>query len=678
MAKKTPHPPKPGAALTDHETIVRLAMEGVRMGTWVRNVVNNVVTWSPELEAIFGFDPGAFPGTEAAFRELVHPEDRSALDAAVQRAIASHSDYLVEFRFRHPSGEWRWMDDRGKVIYDASGNPLRLYGVGLDITERKRAELARAHLAAIVESSEDAIVSKTLDGYVTSWNAGAVLLFGYSSDEMIDQSITRIIPPELLYEEEEILSKLRRGERIEHYETERVSKDGGRVNVSLSVSPVRDSHGQIVGVSKIARNITHRKRTERALQESEARLRKIAAEREHLLESERAARSDAERLSHVKDEFLATLSHELRTPLNAIQGWTTLLRKSDLNDDDRARGLETIERNVRAQTQIVNDLLDMNRILSGKLHLDVKPVDLVDVIQSAIDAMRPSADAKRVRITPMLDSRIGLARGDPNRLQQVLWNLLTNAVKFTPAHGQIQIILERVGSHIEIVVEDSGAGIKPEFLPFVFDRFRQADPSTTRHHGGLGLGLSIVKNIVELHGGNVRVSSRGDDQGTKFVVSLPLFATMEAEENWSLKLPTLEAAAGDAIESPRLDGIAVLVVDDEADARELIGRILEGRGARALCVDGVAAALETLGRERVDVLLSDIGMPQEDGYELINRVRRLDAPHVRRIPAIAVTAYARPEDRHRSLLAGYQMHIPKPIEASELIAGIAGLVNVAR
>src|SRR5215213_76783 len=452
MVKKT-------TALTEHESIVRLAMQGVRMGTWVRNAVDNVVTWSPELEAIFGFEPGIFPGTETAFRELVHPEDRPALDAAVQHAIASHSDYIVEFRFRHASGEWRWMDDRGKVIYDASGNLLRLYGVGLDVTERKRAELARAHLAAIVESSEDAIVSKTLDGNVTSWNAGAVLLFGYSADEMIEQSITRIIPPELLYEEEEILSKLRRGERIEHYETVRVSKDGGRVNVSLSVSPVRDSHGRIVGVSKIARNITHRKRTERALQESEARLRKIAAEREQLLESERAARSETERLSHVKDEFLATLSHELRTPLNAIQGWTTLLRKSDLNDEDRARGLETIERNVRAQTQIVNDLLDMNRILSGKLHLDVKPVDIADVIHSAIDAMRPSADAKRVRIIPMLDARIGLARGDPNRLQQVLWNLLTNAMKFTPSHGQIQIILQRVGSHIEIAVEDSGAGI---------------------------------------------------------------------------------------------------------------------------------------------------------------------------------------------------------------------------
>src|SRR5918994_19073 len=398
MAKKTFHPLKPGAALTEHETIVRLAMEGVRMGTWVRNVVNDVVTWSPELEVIFGFEPGTFPGTETAFRELVHPEDRSALDEAVQQAFAAYSDYLIEFRFRHTSGEWRWMDDRGKVIYDSSGDPLRLYGVGLDITERKRAELARAHLAAIVESSEDAIVSKTLDGKVTSWNAGAVLLFGYGAEEMIEESITRIIPPELLYEEEEILSKLRRGERVEHYETVRVSKDGRRVNVSLSVSPVRDNHGRIVGVSKIARDISYRKRTENALQESEARLRKIVAERERLLESERAARSEAERLSHIKDEFLANLSHELRTPLNAIQGWTALLRKSDLNAEDRARGLETIERNVRAQTQIVNDLLDMNRILSGKFHLEVKPVDIADVIHSAIDAVRPSADAKRVRI----------------------------------------------------------------------------------------------------------------------------------------------------------------------------------------------------------------------------------------------------------------------------------------
>jgi len=647
------------------------------MGTWVRGIPDHQVEWSAELEEVFGLAPGSFGGTESAFRELVHPEDRPRLQRAVEQAIADRTDYVIEFRFRHASGEWRWMDGRGKATYDAAGKPLRLYGVGMDITERKGVELAQAHLAAIVESSDDAIVSKTLHSIVTSWNAGAARLFGFSAEEMIGQPITRIIPHELLSEEDQILSQLRRGERIEHYETVRMAKDGRRINVSLSVSPVHDKQGNVVGASKIARDITESKRAEEALRESEARLRKIALERAQLLESERAARSDAERLSHVKDEFLATLSHELRTPLNAILGWATLLRRQNLSAEDRTRGLETIERNVRTQAQIVNDLLDMSRIVAGKIHLDVQLMDLKEIIEAAIEVVRPSADAKRIKIRRKLGSNVGLTRGDPNRLQQVMWNLLTNAVKFTPSEGQVQVTLERVDSRMEIVVEDSGVGIKSEFLPFVFDRFRQADPSTTRHHGGLGLGLSIVKNLVELHGGSVRAESHGENQGATFVVSLPV-SVMPSEDTGHFKSPSTPSDALAGIELPRLDDIRILVVDDEADAGDLAIRILEGCGARTICVSTAAAALETLSQERVDVLISDIGMPRVDGYELIGRVRALDSPQVRRIPAIALTAYARPEDRQRSLLAGYQMHISKPVEARELIAGIASLLKVSR
>jgi PAS domain S-box-containing protein len=668
-------PPDP--LIDDRDAVLRLAMRGARMGTWFRNVTDDKVVWSPELEEVFGLAPGTFGGTESAFHNLVHPDDLQRLLEAVEHAVRTRADYIVEFRFRHASGEWRWMDGRGKAIYDSKGIPIRLYGVGMDITDRKQVELAQVHLAAIVESSDDAIISKTLNSIVTSWNAGAVRLFGYSADEMIGQAITRVIPPELLSEEDEILAKLRSGQRIDHYETVRMTKDGTRVNVSLSVSPVHDSQGNTVGASKIARDITERKRSEEAIRESEARLRKIALERTQLLESERAARSEAERLSYVKDEFLATLSHELRTPLNAIQGWSTLLRRQELSAEDRARGLETIERNVRAQAQIVNDLLDMSRIVSGKVHLEVQPIDLKDVIESAIEVVRPSAEAKRIRIRKMLDSGTGVTRGDPNRLQQVMWNLLTNAVKFTPAEGQIQIILERVDSRMEIVVEDSGAGIKPDFLPYVFDRFRQADPSTTRRYGGLGLGLSIVKNLVELHGGNVRVRSPGENLGTTFTVALPI-SVMQPEDTGHFKSLAATPDALIGIELPRLDDICVLVVDDELDARDLIARILEGCGARTLCVPNAVAALETLCRERVDILLSDIGMPHMDGYEFIRRVRALDAPNIRRVPAIALTAYARPEDRQRSLLAGYQMHISKPVEARELIAGIASLLRVSR
>jgi PAS domain S-box-containing protein len=712
-------------------------------------------------------------------------------------------------------------------------------------------ERARAHLAAIVASSEDAVVSKTLDGIVTSWNASAERLFGYTAAEMLGQPILRIIPEDLRYEETEILTKLRAGERIERYETVRVHKNGTRFDVSLTVSPVRDSTGRIVGAAKIAHDITDRRRAERALKEEaetletlnrvgqavaaqldlerivqivtdaateltgaqfgaffynvtneakesywlytlsgapreafaqfpmprntevfattfhghgvlrspdirkdprygknapfkgmpeghlpvvsylavpvtthtgtvigglffghpqtdaftdrserlavgvaaqasiamthanlfrtlrerETELQQAALEREQILESERTARSEAERLSHMKDEFLATLSHELRTPLNAIQGWATLLRQREVSREDRERGLETIERNVRAQAQIVNDLLDMSRIISGKIHLEVQPLHLHEVVNNAIEAVRQSANAKDIRLQALLDSSIGLVRGDPNRLQQVLWNLLTNAVKFTPKGGRIQVILERVNSHVEIVVEDTGIGIRGDFLPYVFDRFRQADPTTTRRYGGLGLGLSIVRNLVELHGGSVRVKSAGENQGSTFIVSLPVSHVRSDDTARVQRVPVISDPL-EAIELPRLDGVSVLIVDDEPDGRGLVARILEGRGARTVCASSAAEALALLQVEKLDILLSDIGMPDMDGYELMRRVRLIDGSRANPIPAIAVTAYARPEDRQRSLLAGYHMHLSKPIEARELVAGIASLLRL--
>ena len=537
-------------------------------------------------------------------------------------------------------------------------------------------ENARAHLAAIIASSEDAIISKTLQGVVTSWNSAAERLFGYSAEEMIGQPILRLIPTDLHHEETAILAQLCRGERIERYETVRLHKAGHRLEISLTVSPVRDSSGRIVGAAKIAHDITARRQAERTLQEREVQLAKLLSERESLLESERVARSEAERLGHMKDEFLATLSHELRTPLNAIQGWAVLLRGPRISAQDRERGLETIERNVRVQAQIVNDLLDMSRIISGKVHLEVQSLYLHEVVNNAIDTVRQSAAAKRVRIQPMLDSRIGMVRGDPNRLQQVLWNLLSNAVKFTPADGRVQVVLERVNSHVEISVQDTGIGIPTEFLPHVFDRFRQGDPSTTRRYGGLGLGLSIVKSLVELHGGTVRVKSPGENLGSTFVVALPIAYVQndDCERRGKARSPEpLEAVA-----LPELRGVSVLIVDDEPDGRALIARILEGRGAVATCISSASEALDALARERFDILLSDIGIPDMDGYELIRRARALDVSRKGPLPAIAITAYARPEDRQRSLLAGFHMHLSKPIEARELIASIAGLLQLSR
>jgi len=320
----------------------------------------------------------------------------------------------------------------------------------------------------------------------------------------------------------------------------------------------------------------------------------------------------------------------------------------------------------------------MSRIVSGKIHLEVQPIQLHEVIDSAIESIRQSADAKQIRVHKLLDSSIGWTRGDPNRLQQVLWNLLSNAVKFTPKGGKIQVVLERVNSHVEVVIEDTGIGIRADFLAYVFDRFRQGDATTTRRYGGLGLGLSIVRTLVELHGGSVRVKSAGENQGSTFIVALPISQVRSDDPAQEL---TTAAASTDplvTIQLPRLDGAKVLIVDDDQDGCTMLARILEERGAHTTCTGSAREALDRLRQERFDILLSDIGMPDVDGYELLKRVRVLDASRPAPIPAIAITAYARAEDRQRSLLAGYNMHLSKPIEAAELVAAMAGLLRLTR
>ena len=341
---------------------------------------------------------------------------------------------------------------------------------------------------------------------------------------------------------------------------------------------------------------------------------------------------------------------------------------------DYLRGLDTIERNAHVQAQIVGDLLDMSRIISGKVQLDIQALDLVEVISGAIDSVRPSMEAKKLRLQTMFDARGGARiRGDASRLQQVFWNLLTNAVKFTPAEGKISVVLERVNSHVEITVADSGVGIKAEFLPFVFDRFRQADSTTSRRYGGLGLGLSIVKHLVEQHGGSVRVKSPGEGQGSSFIIALPISVIQTDSGDRGGPL-TLEEPSLDSIELPSLAGVTVLVVDDEEDARILIDRFIAERGGRTLPAANAEEALRILESEPLDIIVSDIGLPEVDGYTFIRRVRKQGRNQT--TMAIALTAYARPEDRQRALLAGYQMHLVKPVDPRELIAGIASLLNL--
>jgi PAS domain S-box-containing protein len=544
-----------------------------------------------------------------------------------------------------------------------------------DVTQRHESDLIPRRLAAIVESSDDAIIGKDLNSIITSWNQGAERIFGYSAEEMIGTSIVRLIPPERQGEEEEILSCLKRGERFEHFETVRITKEGRQLHVSLTVSPIKDANGRVVGASKIARDITDRKLSEEALREARKIAEAANADRKRLLESERAARSEAERANHMKDEFLATLSHELRTPLNAVLGWAAALRAGHSLTEELEQGLETIERNARVQAQIIEDLLDMSRIISGKVRLDVQRLDLPAVVAEAIDTVRASASAKGVRLQAIIDPLNTPVTGDPNRLQQVFWNLLSNAIKFTPKGGRVQVLLERVDSHVEVSVIDTGEGISPEFLPYIFNRFQQADASTTRRHGGLGLGLAIVKQLVELHGGSVRVKSSGIGKGATFIVSLPVTVLHPLQEPWERGHPQSKPRDLPSIPTISLDNVSVLVIDDELDARNLLKLLLESAGAVVYLASSAEQGMEHLLTKSVDVLICDIGMPDVDGYSLMRRIRALDDGQKSEVAAVALTAYARLEDRTEAMRAGFQNHLPKPVEPAELLAVVHSLAN---
>jgi signal transduction histidine kinase/ActR/RegA family two-component response regulator len=401
------------------------------------------------------------------------------------------------------------------------------------------------------------------------------------------------------------------------------------------------------------------------LEKEVAERRRAEETREALLVSERAARSEAERATRLKDEFVATLSHELRTPLNAIVGWASILR-ADRRTDTIKQGVEVIERNAKLQAQMIEELLDMSRIISGKLLFELEKTDVAELVEASIAAVRPAAAAKGVLLHAEV-SRCSIVSADPARLQQVAWNLITNAIKFTPREGRVSIALRETDNQIELSVSDTGQGIKPEFLPFVFDRFRQADASTTRRHGGLGLGLSIVKSLVELHGGTVDVESPGEGLGATFLVRLPI-------PPHSAEAPVSVAA----IEStPELTGLRILVVDDEDDARILARRVLEERGAHVITVSSAAEAMASVGQNNPpSVLVSDIGMPEQDGYDLIKQMRALPGD-AGRVPAVALTALARVEDRKRALSAGYQKHVSKPVNPAELVAVIASVTGRA-
>jgi PAS domain S-box-containing protein len=517
-----------------------------------------------------------------------------------------------------------------------------------------------ARLAAIVRSSDDAIVSKTLDGVITSWNPAAERMFGWTAAEAVGRHITLIVPEERRPEENEVLARIVRGDIVDHFETVRVTRTGRRLDISLTVSPIKDSLGRIVGASKIARDITERKRVE--------------AERTALLASERAARAEAEAASRSKDEFLAVLSHELRTPLNAIFGWARMLTDSPLDPAMTSRAVQAIRRNAEAQVKLVEDLLDVSRIITGNLRLDIRPVGLRAVIEAALDTVRPAAAAKGVRLETALDEGAGPIMGSPERLQQIVWNLLINAVKFTPGGGHVQVHLQRVDSHVKIVVSDTGQGIAPGVLPFVFERFRQGDSSSTRAHGGLGIGLALARHLVELHGGSVSAESPGVGLGATFTVSLPVAMSMAVPSPAERAPAPLPAAPPPPpLAQPTLRGVGVLLVDDDVDGLDLAQVILTNCGAHVRACASPAGALEALAGWTPDVAVLDIEMPGDDGFAVLRRLRAVAAERGVRIPALALTAYGRPADRKRALAAGFNLHLAKPVDPAELALAVASL-----
>jgi PAS domain S-box-containing protein len=521
-----------------------------------------------------------------------------------------------------------------------------------------------AYLASIVDSSDDAIIGKDLSSIITSWNAGAERVFGYKAEEMIGQSILRLIPPARTGEEDKILSRIRAGDRIDHFETIRVRKDGGEIEVSVTVSAIKNENGEVVGASKIARDITLLKQIER--------------ERALMLEKERTLREKAEKADRMKDEFLATLSHELRTPLSAVLGWVEILREVTPTAEELEEGLEVISRNTRAQAQLIEDLLDMNRVLMGKFRLDVQMVDLPKIVETVIRSAAPSAEVKGLVIKSDIDPLAGPVRGDATRLQQVVSNLLTNAIKFTPSGGRIDVGLVPVQGEAQLCVVDTGIGIRSENIHTIFDRFTQVDSSTSRRFSGLGLGLSIVKHLVELQGGTVRAESPGEGKGATFRVSLPIASAPSegASQRNRSQISSFVDTPFDWIQ-PNLSGRSALIVEDDSDNAGVVRRLLEQCGATVEHASDGKSALEAFRAKTFDILISDIGMPEMDGFDLIRRIRALGKDCGGKIPAVALTAFSRPEDRKMAIISGFDVYLSKPADPQELLSIVDRFVRLS-
>ena len=556
-----------------------------------------------------------------------------------------------------------------KVIIAVVNRVVIFVTLALFISSRrkaqKRVQEQREWLQVTLSSIGDAVIATDIKGNVSFMNPTAEALTGWTMAQATGKPLREIfaVIKEQTGEpiESPIITANQQGLTREFANHSLlVTNDNRKIPIENSSAQIKDTAGKVIGVIVVFRDTSERRRAEQ--------------EREQLLRREQEARAEAESASRMKDEFLATVSHELRTPLNAILGWAKILTDGDLQERTLRQGIGVIERNAKAQAEIINDILDVSRIITGRMHLDTQPLDFASIIQAALDTLHPAAAAKGVTLTVSLERKAGFVNGDASRLQQVVWNLISNAIKFTPENGQVEVRLQQQDSQLILSVKDSGIGIKKEFLPYVFDRFRQADSSTTRVHGGLGLGLAIVRHLVELHGGTVAVASDGIGLGSLFTVRLPVVgrdvATVTRDKETDF-MPIQEKAARMAV----FRGLRVLVVDDEADTRDLLFRILNQYGAEVCVAASSADALQTLQEWQPDVLLADLGMPFEDGFTLIRQIRAMSPEQGGHIPAAALTAYASEEDRRRSLASGFELHIAKPVEPQTLVEAVENLAK---
>ena len=615
-----------------------------------------ITTWNRAAELLFGWTAAEAIGQHISL--IIPPDRRAEGDEVLARVRQGERvDHFETFRISR-DGRLTPVSVTVSPIKDGHGRIVGASKIARNLTNREAAEVVHSRLAAIVDSSDDVIVSKTLDGVIMTWNRAAERLFGWTAAEAVGKHITLIIPRERLAEEDEVLARIRRGESVDHFETIRVAKDGQLRAVSITVSPVRDAFGRIVGASKIARDISERKRME------DVRARLLAREQE--------ARAEAEALNRAKDELLATVSHELRTPLNSIFGWAHMIQDANVDDALRLRAVAAILRSAAAQARLVEDLLDFSRITTGHMRLDFEPVNLNAVIEAALEAVRPAATLKEIALVTALDRSLGTIMGAPDRLQQIVWNLVMNAVKFTPRGGRVDVSLRRSTRTVDIEVKDTGEGIDQTLLPYVFEAFRQADSSTTRAHGGLGLGLALVRQLVELHGGRVRAESGGKDQGSTFTVTLP---APTSRQGASARVEEPSEEDGVLGLSPALRGVRVLVVDDDSESLEVLAMTLRVAGAEVRTASAAFGAYELIQRWQPDAVLTDLAMPGEDGFMLLRAMRTFFAERHATVPIIALTAYGTSENRTRAVQAGFDLYLTKPIDPHKLTRAVAEAVH---